>query len=74
MKFYVMIHRTTVLVKCYKTLDGLYSFHRTLKKLRTLKGDYSIKQWFSNCVPFQNENFFYRKEFAPRAVSSLLPQ
>ena len=43
------------------------SVARTLKKLRTSKGDYLVKQWLSSVVPlFKMGNFSSRKEFAPR--------
>ena len=43
----------------YNNLNGVA---RTLKKLRTLKGDYWVNQWFSSMRPFSLKE----KEFAPR--------
>ena len=51
-----------------KELKGVSdnSVARTLKNLRTWKGDYSLINDSLQLRPFQNGNFSKRKEFAPR--------
>ena len=42
----------------FTLLNLVSGIARRLKKLSTSKRDYWIKQWFFNCIPFQNENFY----------------